>query len=118
MENAGMSIPESLASHLVAWESTRTSKMVSHQPPFPWSIFRWGLAATSGAYHKFHVDQDGMATGVEVRKGRKYWVVASPKKAHGSADASWYCKREYDLGNLPTELYDFDGVLLKPGQRL
>lgn len=40
---------------------------------------RWGLAATAGAFHTFHIDCNGLGTSIEVKTGRKWWIVARPK---------------------------------------
>ncbi|KAH6869831.1 hypothetical protein BKA70DRAFT_1451693 [Coprinopsis sp. MPI-PUGE-AT-0042] len=47
--------------------------------PYPTSSTRWSLVAFNGALHYYHIDSDGFGTWVEVRRGRKLWVIARPK---------------------------------------
>jgi hypothetical protein len=64
----------SLASDVVAWNEM-LERMESVEYPT-----RWGLAATAGAYDRFHVAPNGLGTTIEVKTGAKWWVVARPQK--------------------------------------
>ncbi|TFK63732.1 hypothetical protein BDN72DRAFT_902152 [Pluteus cervinus] len=38
----------------------------------------WGLAATDGTFHQWHVDANGFATFIDVHAGLKLWIIATP----------------------------------------
>jgi hypothetical protein len=61
---------------MVAWNE-RIGQRGS--PEYPTTANRWGLAATAGALHRFHVDCNGLGTSVEVKTGTTWWIVARPK---------------------------------------
>ena len=46
----------------------------------------WGLAATDGTYHTWHVDANGFATFINVHAGYKLWIIATPLNPATLAD--------------------------------
>jgi hypothetical protein len=110
--------PSSIASSYVAWK--RTHGLPGCFQEFPASSSKWGLAATTGAYHGFHIDCDGFATYIDCVAGSKWWVIASPKQLHYTStfacidDLFDYISREGDGG----VDYVLEAILLRPGTRL
>ena len=110
--------PSSIASNYVAWKST-TGQPGCFQE-FPASTSKWGLAATTGAFHAGHVDCEGLGTDIECVAGLKWWVVARPKKLKNAKEFASidelfeYTSSDGDSG----AEYVLEAVLLKPGTRL
>ncbi|KAF8878606.1 hypothetical protein BD779DRAFT_1676763 [Infundibulicybe gibba] len=67
------------------WATKELHDCGSHLP-LPADDIRWGLAATSGATHWFHIDSDGFGTFIDVQTGGKLWIVARPKPGESNAD--------------------------------
>lgn len=101
------------SSDLKAWEMTMGGPFC-HKDPFPLTATRWGLAATSGSHHGWHIDCQGLATYIDPKTGGKLWIVARPR------DRDTFASTEYLVKNLNSGSVDWDaeGVLLKPGCRL
>ena len=78
MPHTGVDWKSSFASDRVAWSLTEGCCMCQRDDSFPSSDMFWGLAATKGACHGFHVDCNGLATVVETMCGAKVWFVARP----------------------------------------
>lgn len=115
------------ASDKIAWHQM-------HGKPFCWndcptSKIRWGLCATSGAYHRSHCDCHGHGTFISPESGIKIWFIAVPKRQLSSSeplDSHLFddfgnvnlFTEEYSLDNTNTELWNWEVVVLKPGMRL
>jgi hypothetical protein len=93
-----------IASDAIVWNQTHGMPVFNKDYDYPFREFRWGLAATKGAQHTWHIDADGVATSVQVRTGGKWWVVASPEKG---ADC-------YSLGT--TDIAQYDPTVGKMGE--
>lgn len=110
--------PQSFASDVKAWTQTFKNSNKSYQ--YPTTSTRWGLAATSGAYHKWHIDTDGFGTYVDPKTGNKVWFVARPKDM-GSfslfADRNLFYT-DYTMESPNTHLWDIEFVFMEPGTRL
>ena len=110
--------PSSIASNYVSWKRTHGKSGCSQE--FPASSSKWGLAATTGAYHGFHIDCDGFATYIDCVAGSKWWVVAR----HKDLEDMWGCSTIDELVEYTSsegnsgEDYVLEAVLLKPGTRL
>jgi hypothetical protein len=65
-----------VASELYAWVETQDN--IGCEQEYPTASSRWGLAATAGAFSKWHIDCDGFATYVQTKVGAKWWVVIGP----------------------------------------
>ena len=68
--------PTSIASDLAAFVATVDLPLCGRSIPFPVMDCRWGLAATNGAFHKWHIDCDGFGTYINTQAGQKWWVLA------------------------------------------
>jgi hypothetical protein len=107
--------PASIASTTIAWQHT-----LEGDEEFPASACKWGLAATSGAHHGFHIDCDGLGTYIEPLTGNKWWVIARPP--NGDDFSVFACLEDLftfiasDGAENPG--YILEAVLLTPGVRL
>lgn len=93
---------------------TSTSKEV------PTGDFRWGLAATTGAFHAFHIDSNGLATFIVPQAGQKWWVVARPIDGlnfDAFEDIELLIDPPFDV-NSPSSKFSLEAILLKPGMKL
>jgi hypothetical protein len=110
----------SLASDMYAFQATADSHFckVSYHP-FPFASSAWGLAATRGAHHKFHLDADGFGTHIKVinKGGCKWWVIATPRNPQALASTLLFT-RNFNVDNVDVENYNFEGMLLTPGMEL
>lgn len=90
---------------------------------FPADSMVWGTAATLGATSWPHLDDHGMATIVKVVTGKKYWVVARPKKtqklgAEGDMDCSKGFPDDWQPDSAGIQWWDHEGVILESGDLL
>lgn len=110
--------PQSFATDVKAWIWTLNNSNKSNQ--YPSTSTRWGLAATAGTYHKWHIDTDGFGTHLDCKTGSKVWFIAKPKNM-GSfsnfADRSLF-QADYTMERPNTHLWDIEAVFLLPGTRL
>jgi hypothetical protein len=82
---------------------------------------RWGLAATAGAFHHWHIDSEGFGTFVEPMAGAKWWIVARPMKDLNFQpfnETSVLLDPKFDLYKGGKGLYDVEAILLRPSSRL
>ncbi|KAF8225592.1 hypothetical protein L208DRAFT_1181351, partial [Tricholoma matsutake] len=79
----------------------------------------WGLAATSGAHHKFHLDADGFGTHIKVisEGGCKWWVITTPKNPQALA-STLLVTGSFGVDDVDVDNYGFEAVLLMPGMEL
>ena len=110
--------PVSIASNLKAWQ--RTVGKLGCDQDYPASASKWGLAATTGAFHGFHIDCDGFGTYIEPLTGNKWWIIATPPREDGfgtfaSTDSLFNFVSTDGLANPG---YILEAVLLTPGSRL
>ena len=68
--------PTSIVSDLTAFVATVNLPLCGCSIPFPVMDCQWGLAATNGAFHKWHIDCDGFGTYIDTKAGQKWWVLA------------------------------------------
>jgi hypothetical protein len=68
---SGPSPPLYILSDLRAWDSTMDSPLATHSIEYPINHMRWGLAATKGVQHKWHIDSMGVGTCIQVKTGAK-----------------------------------------------
>ena len=110
--------PTSIASNIKAWQ--RTVAKLGCDQDYPAAACRWGLAATSGAYHGFHIDCDGFGTYIEPLTGNKWWIIAKPPQ--GEDFSIFACTddlfRFVSTDGLADQGYILEAVLLTPGTRL
>jgi hypothetical protein len=108
------------ASDIVAWKLTKRLAFAKSSDEYPISAVRWGLCATSGAYHKCHIDCNGFGTFISPATGVKIWFLAAPKDPNSFeafADMDLYLE-DYDLDGTNETLWDWEPVVLKPGMTL
>ena len=89
----------------------------------PVETLNWGITATKGATSWIHIDSNGTGTSIYESCGRKYWVLG--KKKRGSADFGPGDLRspaafgsEWDCAGDGTGHFQWEGILLEPGQCL
>ena len=112
--------PHPFSSEAIAWHYVQGHAWCKWKEAYPVSTLRFGLAATTGAYHKFHIDSDGTGTFVEAVAGKKIWVLAVPKDEKGLdglADIDLFGEA-YDVEGANLHLWDLEAVVLEPGVRL
>jgi hypothetical protein len=93
--------------------------------PFPADPMEWATASTQDSTSWIHIDGNGVATVSSIIAGFKYWVFAVPKRRNGQEKLSG------DMGSINAfdpqswspeiaceELWDFEGILLGPGDSL
>jgi len=101
-----------------AWRATKGRRESADSEAPPVADIRWGLAATKGAVHWWHIDSDGFGTYLDVITGCKWWIVAKQKdKAPAFGSTSLFLGR-YELEEPNTDLWDLEAILLQPGTRL
>jgi hypothetical protein len=119
-----------LASNEQAWQETRDL------PEIVTGIYHndeteWATAANRHAVSWLHEDDWGSGTSSKPIVGMKYWVVVRPKAGADNGSAGdmgsihafgqighGYSEREYSAGHAYTDLWDYEGVLLCPGDIL
>jgi hypothetical protein len=112
----------------VAWCGTKGWRDCNDLELPPTADIRWGLAATAGALHWWHIDSDGFGTYIDVKTGMKWWIVARPKQAtlqrlcHEDyaqfARTDLFSTSDFQLEDPCTSVWDVEAVLLTPGSRL
>jgi hypothetical protein len=109
--------PTSIASDLEVFHSTVDLPMCARTVLFPVTSTRWGLAATSGAHHLWHIDCNGFCTYIDTQTGQKWWIVARPKNSSDFSCTGLFTDQfRIDAANL--NKWDLEAVLLLPGSRL
>lgn len=93
-----------------AWIATRQLFRITS--PYPWSVETWGIAATAGTYHRWHVDSNGLWTHVDVKCGVKLWITGKPK------DGANNVIKQMGEEEVNENLMDLKYAILKPGDRL
>lgn len=111
----------------VAWRGTKGWPDCNDQALPPAADIRWGLAATTGALHWWHIDSDGFGTYIDVKAGKKWWVVAKPKGRlpdqvgcdfSDFAHIDLFTESHYEVEDPCLTLWDLEAILLTPGTRL
>lgn len=109
--------PTAFSSDLVAFTATVDLPFCGRSVGFPAMSCRWGLGATRGAHHLWHIDCDGFATYLDTQVGSKWWVLARPKEPFGFSDAQVF-STDYELDGSNEEKWMHEAILLTPGSRL
>lgn len=109
--------PTAFASDVAAFIGTLDLPFCGRNISFPAMSCRWGLAATSGAFHLWHTDCNGFSTYIDTQVGYKWWVIARPKQPSDFSGTSLFTQ-EFELNEANGELWDLEAVLLVPGSRL
>lgn len=120
MHQASMT-PTSYSSDAHALLQTVQNPKLDSIERFPVGDFRWGLAATSGAFHPFHIDSNGLATYVTPLTGTKWWIVARPINNTDFSvfeDINLLLGKTFDINGNGSGLFCLEAILLKPGTTL
>lgn len=112
------------ASDIKAWSTTLGRSNLGNE--FPVRSTRWGHAGTANTYHMWRIHRDGFATYIDPQAGRQCWVVARPKQLDGWDEAFWndfrrmskYTRTDGSVEEPDPAFWDFEVILLKPGNRL
>jgi len=103
-----------LASCQQAWHSVAGDTFCNIKEPFPPEL-SWFLAATEGAYSKWHIDSDGLATRIRPLCGSKLWILGRFKDGKtGSIDRF----ENFNLDSMNADLLEFAPIWLQPGMTL
>ena len=62
-----------------AWNGTKGTANCGDDKALPLGDIRWGIAATTGALHWWHLDSEGFGTYIDTRAGLKWWIVGRRK---------------------------------------
>lgn len=79
---------------------------------------KWGLAATAGAHHVWHMDSEGYGTWVQPMCGVKFWFVAVEKRDQRGRFASAHLYEDIDVGATNDDMWDVEMVVLSAGSEL
>lgn len=115
--------PQKFSSDGVSWQWTMCYAFCPRDEHKPISDIRWGLAATSGAFHEFHVDTAGFGTFIAPDVGTKLWVPLSPKHQLGGRPFDFLGRTQVFYENFNISLpppgdWVYDLVVLQPGMKL
>ena len=101
-----------------AWRATEGRRESSDAEAPPLADVRWGLAATKGAVHWWHVDSDRFGTYLDIITGNKWWIVAKEKDNGLTFGSTSLFLSTYQLEEPNTDLWNVKAILLEPGTRL
>ena len=104
-----------------ALQLARTDPLMLTVKENPTEGMAWALAATKGAYSRWHIDTDGFATHLDVTTGSKLWIVARPVDgdAYGSVTFSVdELDPHYVIPSDDHDKYIVEAVLLRQGDLL
>lgn len=104
-----------LSSDLRAWDSTMDSPLAARTVEYPVNHMRWGLVATKGAQHTWHIDSMGVGTCVQIKTGSKYWVVGQPKDEREDIIHIDDESVDIDISASNVAIWNLEGMLLRPG---
>lgn len=115
--------PEKFSSDGVSWPWTIGYAFCKRDEHKPISDIRWGLAATSGAFHEFHVDTGGFGTFVAPDCGTKLWVPLTLKDESQGRVFDFLAMTDmfYENFNIslpPPKDWVYDLVVLQSGMKL
>jgi hypothetical protein len=96
----------------------RTKHEFGTMQNLPTYAMLFGLAATSGAHHWWHIDSRGDGTMVSVAEGQKFWALAEPKDPSYTWSTEVWSKDEVDVRRLDPDKWHIEVVVLNPGDRL
>lgn len=109
--------PTSFATDVVAFNSTVDMPLCNRNVMYPSTSTKWGLAATTGAHHLWHIDCDGFGSVINNKTGFKWWIVGQPMPGHDFSKPSEYLD-DYDINAVNDNKWQLEGMLLVPGSRL
>jgi hypothetical protein len=106
-----------------AWKATKGMLSCSTENNPPMADFRWGLAATTGALSWIHLDSNGLGTYIDLRAGKKVWIVLKRKgdnfrNFESCSDAEPFFSGVHNVDEPNVKYWDLEAVVLAPGTRL
>lgn len=78
----------------------------------------FGLAATRGAHHYFHIDNRGEGTWLEVATGEKIWIFAEFLDPSGVSSTEFWTNPDLDVSKLDYSKLHMEAILLRAGDRM
>jgi len=117
MRNAGVQ-NEAFSSDVAAWNKTEAEPICKHELSMPIGDIRWGICATCGASHPYHIDCEGAGTYIEPIIGDKWWILPSHIDDNLFARLDIFTNDKFDIDSASAEQWSLEGVLLQPGTRL
>lgn len=106
------------STEIEAWQATKGRPDCDGEDSMPAPHLRWGLCATKGASHLWHIDSNGFGTFIDVKTGQKLWIMAHPKEGRTFADITLFLGDDYQLEEPNEGLWDLEAILLEPGTRM
>jgi hypothetical protein len=107
----------SFATDVLAFNSTVDMPLCKRSIMYPSSSLKWGLAATAGAHHLWHIDCNGFGTVINTQTGFKWWIIGHPLPGHDFSKPSEYLNNCHI--NIPNnDKWQLEAILLAPGSRL
>jgi hypothetical protein len=115
-----------LASNEQAWQATH-DLLAMMQVGFPVDEMLWGTAATKNVTSWLHIDDYGLGKIVMNIARKKYYIIGRPKhdqiedqycNAHGDLSSRNAFPSGWDASLPGVGFWDFEGVLLEPGDTL
>ncbi|KDR65298.1 hypothetical protein GALMADRAFT_82023, partial [Galerina marginata CBS 339.88] len=104
----------------VAWDSTRGTHRFNLNTPFPIEDCEWGIAGLMHSLTFPHIDCDGFGTRYGPKVGRKLWAFLRPRDSKSLSSINFFIDQKgFSLTGKPEEkMYDFEAVVLRPGDEL
>lgn len=107
------------SSQLVAWHHTRNHHNAPLNLPYPTGDMHWGLAGTADTVTFLHIDSDGLGTDIQVMCGMKVWGLLRAREDAPLRSMSFFTSTDFSLDTVSADAhYDFEAIVLKPGDRL
>lgn len=110
----------SFSTDSAAWNGTKGAANCGGDKGLPLGDIRWGIAATTGALHWWHLDSDGFGTYIDTRAGLKWWILAR-RKVHNLesfGEINTFVSDRYDMEQPNSDSWDLEAVILSPNTRL
>jgi hypothetical protein len=104
----------------VAWNFTRGTHRIPLNGPFPTQDREWGIAGLKHVLTFLHIDCDGFNTRYGPKVGRKLWAFLRPQDSKKLSSIDFYMDEDgFSLSGKPKiTKYDFEAVVLRPGDEL
>ena len=111
---------EAFASDLAAWQQTTGEPGCGSKVARPTGDMRWGLCATSGAWHGHHIDSDGSGTYIDVQDGEKLWITSDHSSAGNDSlsEIGIFFDDNFSVDEGAPRLWGLEAIVLVPGTRL
>ncbi|EAU90829.2 hypothetical protein CC1G_12957 [Coprinopsis cinerea okayama7 len=106
-------LPSPYSSDVRAFLRTRSEEGCIDELPV--KDIRFGLAATEGAHHYWHIDNRGECTYVSVLAGQKLWAVARPLDGNWWASLDAFTGEDFRVTELDCSKWETEMVRLDPG---